>query len=159
MDIEMQIPAKTLIIEFTFISWSSSSPSSLDQKRLACRLFKILYISSTFTNKTIPYMKSISYKSGIISLPVLWNSEMFCKIQFSNVFFTFDMSFSKSKHDIFCFLFYFHTWNIQLIFCFQKQYPIGKDFVGQKWRNFWNILSLLTDKIFYLTKLIKGENF
>ena len=40
-------------------------------------------------------------KSSNSSMP--WFSELFCKIHLSNVFFTFDMSFFKSNHNIFHF--------------------------------------------------------
>ena len=58
--------------------------------------FKILHISSTFTNITIPFGKSISKKSTMINIAILWNdlfSNISCKTNWSNVFFTFDVSF------------------------------------------------------------------
>ena len=87
MDLQRQAPAKTLIIQFHL-------HLSTNKQWLAG--FKILYISSSFTNITIPSMKSISWESIIINFAILWNvwlSKMFCKIHWSNVFFTFDVSF------------------------------------------------------------------
>ena len=78
--------------------WSSSSTFCLDQQPVASRLFKILYISSTFTNITISFIS--------INFAILWNawfSKISCKIYWSNVFFFFPMSFLKSKHSSFCF--------------------------------------------------------
>ena len=62
--------------------------------------FEILHISSTFTNITMPFMKSSSKKSAIINFAILWNvwfSNIFCKIHWSNVFSTFDMPFSNQN--------------------------------------------------------------
>ena len=60
-----QTPAKTLIIQFYL-------HLSINKQWLAG--FKILYFSSTFTNVTIPLMKSILWN--------VWFSEMFSKIVF-----------------------------------------------------------------------------
>ena len=62
--------------------------------------FEILHISSTFTNITMPFMKSSSKNSAIINFAILWNvwfSNIFCKIHWSNVFSTFDMPFSNQN--------------------------------------------------------------
>ena len=52
MDIEGEIPEKNFDHQIPL--------SSLNQYGVARRLFKILYISSTFTNINVPFINSIS---------------------------------------------------------------------------------------------------
>ena len=95
----------------------------LFRKTVASTLFKILYISSTFTNKTIP---SIS-----ISFSVLWNawfSKMFCKIHWSNVFLFFHMCFLKMKTQHFSLHFLFLCFESSL-FCFRKKLLLSLPFL------------------------------
>ena len=69
---------------------------------MASRLFKILYISSTFTNITIPF--------SWINFAVLWNSwfcKIFFKIHWNNVFFFFQLCFLKFETQNFLLLFSF----------------------------------------------------
>ena len=56
MKVQGQTPARNLITQFHF-------HLSTNKQWLAA--FKALYISSTFTNITIPFMKSISQESTI----------------------------------------------------------------------------------------------
>ena len=67
---------------------------------MASTLFKILYISSTFTNI------------------ILFISTTFVVLHWSNVFFFFHMSFLKIKH--FLLLFYFYASDEQLIFLLSR---------------------------------------
>ena len=86
MDIQRQTLAKSSIIQFHHL---------LTNKQWLVH-FKILYISSTFTNITMLFMKSISLESAIINFVLLWNvwfSKMFCKIHWGNIFFHFDVFF------------------------------------------------------------------
>ena len=73
-------------------------PSHLSTNKQWLAVFRILCISSIFTNITMPSLKSILWNSTIINFAILWNvwfSKIFCKIQWSNVFSTFDISFSN----------------------------------------------------------------
>ena len=78
---------------FTEHPWATASKFFTDCcYTLYVRLFKILYLSSTLTNITIPFIS--------INFAVSWNvwfSKMFGKIHWSNVFFFFHMSFLKIK--------------------------------------------------------------
>ena len=111
MDIQGTTPAKTLIIQF-HLHLSANKQWLAD--------FKILYISSSFTNTKLLFMKSISSESTIINFAILWNlcfSIMFCNIHWVNVFFTFDVFFFY-QNSIFCFFFYCST---NLFFVFKNK--------------------------------------
>ena len=69
---------------------------------MVSKLFNILYISSSFTNITIPFIS--------INFAVFWNawfSKIFWKIHWGNVFLSFHMSFLKIKTQHFTLLFLF----------------------------------------------------
>ena len=73
-------------------------PSHLSSNKQWLADFEILYVSSTFTNITMPFMKPISKKSAIINFAILWNAwftKIFCKIHGSNVFSTFDQNITS----------------------------------------------------------------
>ena len=83
---------------------------------MASTIFKILYISPTFTNITIPLIS--------ITFVVLWNArvfKIFCKIHSSNVFFFLYVPFLNLKHNIFRFFFIFMLRMTNLFFAFKNK--------------------------------------
>ena len=102
---------------------------------MASRRFKILYVSSTFTNITVPFTWT--------NFAIFWNAwfcKIFFKIHWNNVFFLFLMCFLKFKTQYFLLLFYSYALNDQLIFCIQKsEFLLRLPFLSRlrPWIDWW----------------------
>ena len=114
MDIQGQAPAKTLIIQF-HLHLSTNKQWLAD--------FKILYILSTFTTNTFHEVHFIEI-DHITNFAILWSawfSKMFCKIHWSYVFFTFDVSFFDQNMTFFASSFVAMLRTTNLVFVFKNK--------------------------------------
>ena len=129
-----QAPAKTLIIQY-HLHLSTNKQWLAD--------LKVLYILSTFTTNTFHEVHFTEIDH--INFAILWSvwfSKMLCKIHWSNMFFTFDVSFFDQNITFFASSVIAMLRTTNLIFFFSKK------------KNYWYLLPLLSRLRLWLADLI-----